>query len=198
MSHPESAASESRGRFAPGDTIAPRELTTIRSETLRLPDPGSLTHLQFRRFAACPICNVHLRPFAQRHDELIAAGVQEVVVFHSSTEAMLPHQGDLPFAAIADPERDLYDEFGVQRSMRAILHPKTWASPLNPATYPVVVRELRSGGKSLRSSESKIGLPADFLIGADGRILAAKYGRHASDQWSFEEVVLLAWQAAQR
>lgn len=197
MSHPESAASESQGRFAPGDTIPPRELTTIRSETLRLPDPDSLTHLQFRRFAACPICNVHLRSFAKRHDELVAAGVREIAVFHSPTEAMLPHQGDLPFAAIADPDRELYAEFAVETSIRSVLHPKAWTAPLNPATYSVVLRELRFGHGSLGTSEPLTGLPADFLIGPEGRILAAKYGRHASDQWTFEQVLRLASDAAQ-
>ncbi len=28
---------------------------------------------------------------------------------------------------------------------------------------------------------------ADFLVRADGRVLAAKYGTHAYDQWSVDE-----------
>jgi hypothetical protein len=28
-----------------------------------------------RRFAGCPICNLHLREIARRHDELVAAGI---------------------------------------------------------------------------------------------------------------------------
>jgi hypothetical protein len=99
-------------RFGPGDTIAPRELTTIRSEQIRVPAREGLTHLQFRRFAGCPICNLHLRSVVGRHDEIVAAGISEVVVFHSSVEDMLPHQGELPFAAIADPDRELYTLFG--------------------------------------------------------------------------------------
>ena len=50
----------SAGRIAPGDTITARELTTIQSERILLPAPGTLTHLQFRRYAGCPICNLHL------------------------------------------------------------------------------------------------------------------------------------------
>jgi hypothetical protein len=37
-----------------------------------------------------------------------------------------------------------------------------------------------------------LGLPADFLIASDGRILAAKYGRHANDQWEVDELLQLA------
>jgi hypothetical protein len=35
-------------------------------------------------------------------------------------------------------------------------------------------------------------LPADFLIGSDGRVLAAKFGSHADDQWSVDELLDLA------
>src|SRR5260370_10442324 len=34
-------------------------------------------------------------------------------------------------------------------------------------------------------------LPADFLIAPSGRINAVKYGKHAYDQWSVDE--LLGW-----
>jgi hypothetical protein len=34
-----------------------------------------------------------------------------------------------------------------------------------------------------------LGLPADFLIASDGRVLALKYGRHADDQWSIDELL---------
>jgi len=51
---------------------------------------------------------------------------------------MLPYQGQLPFAAVADPGRKLYGEFGVTASPRAVLHPKAWTSPLNPRVYPII------------------------------------------------------------
>jgi hypothetical protein len=35
----------------------------------------------------------------------------------------------------------------------------------------------------------RFGLPADFLISRDGRVLARKYGAHASDQWSVVEIL---------
>jgi peroxiredoxin len=177
-------------RFAPGDVVEPRELVTIRAERVRLPDSDRLTHLQFRRFAGCPICNVHLREVALRHDEIVAAGVQEIAVFHSAARDMLPHQGDLPFAAVADPGRELYAEFGVESSPRSVLHPRTWAAPLLPRTWSAMARGVRAGGSPLPSrGESILGLPADFLIEPDGRIRAAHYGRHASDHWPVDDVL---------
>jgi hypothetical protein len=70
-------------KLEPGDVLADRELRAITGDPVRLPDPDRLTHLQFRRYATCPLCNLHLRLIVQRHDEILADGVREVVVFHS-------------------------------------------------------------------------------------------------------------------
>src|ERR1700730_13375032 len=80
------------------DPIRPRELTTIQGKRITIPEPEFRTHLQFRRFAGCPRCSLHLRSIARRHDEILGAGLREVVVLYSSAQAMEPHQGDLPFA----------------------------------------------------------------------------------------------------
>jgi peroxiredoxin len=180
-------------QLSTGDTVAPRVLTTIRSEAVPVPESGLLVHLQFRRYAGCPICNRHLRSVARRHDDIRAAGIREVAVFHSPAEDMLPHQGDLPFAVVADPQRLLYAEFGVEAARRAVTHPRAWTAPLNPSVYPVVLRGLRNGGSpGPRHGETVLGLPADFLIDPAGRVVALHYGRHANDHWSVDELIGLS------
>jgi peroxiredoxin len=180
-------------RYAAGDTVTTRELATIRSDRVTVPDPDRLTHLQFRRYAGCPICNVHLRSVTRRHDEIAAAGIHEVAVFHSAAQDMLPHQGELPFDVVADPDRVLYAEFGVESSVRGLLHPSAWTTPLRPAAWAVVLRGRRAGGSpSPTRGETVTGLPADFLIEPDGHVRAAKYGRHANDQWSVDELLRVA------
>ncbi|KIF70064.1 alkyl hydroperoxide reductase [Streptomyces sp. AcH 505] len=178
-------------RLAPGDRVAPRELTTILGAAAPLPAADGLTHLQFRRFAGCPVCNLHLHALAQRHDEISAAGIHEIVVFHSTVEEMLPHQGSLPFAAVADPEKKLYAAFGVEASPRAVLHPKVWLGGVLATRS--VLRGLRAGRRpGPAKGETILGLPADFLIAPDGGVRAAHYGRHANDQWGVEELLSLA------
>jgi hypothetical protein len=73
----------------PGTVIDSRELMTTSGDTVRIPDPARLTYRQFRRFAGCPICNTHLQSIVARHHEIVAAGISEVVVFHST-----PQEGD--------------------------------------------------------------------------------------------------------
>jgi AhpC/TSA family len=153
---------------------------------MQIPEPERLVHLQFRRYAGCPICNMHLRSITQHHDEILAAGIREVVVFHSSAETMLGFQGELPFAAIPDPNKELYAEFGVGSSLKAVLNPR---APLAGFRARSVVHSVRG---AMGIGEKHLGLPADFLIGPDGLVLAAKYGKHASDQWSVDELLELA------
>jgi hypothetical protein len=40
--------------------------------------------------------------------------------------------------------------------------------------------------------EEHMGLPADFLIGFDGVILAAKHGAYVDDHWSVDDLLALA------
>ncbi|MEU0164454.1 peroxiredoxin-like family protein [Streptomyces iakyrus] len=177
----------------PGSTVTGRRIDTVSGGPVGVPDPDRLVHLQFRRFAGCPVCHLHLRSVVRRHAEIEAAGVREVVVFHSPAEELLRHTADLPFAVVADPGKRLYAEFGVESAPRALLSPRAWG--------PVVRAVLRGGREVLRGRErlpatrqpgGRLGLPADFLIGTDGRILAAKYGQHVYDQWPVDELLRLA------
>jgi len=176
-----------------GDIVRRSELVTIHGNRLQIPDSARIVHLQFRRYSGCPVCNLHLRSIAQRHDEIVAAGIREVVVFHSPAKTMLEIQGQLPFAAIADPEKKLYAEFGADRKMSstAALNPRTWWVAANSLAKGLRFNRLQgASGKG----EEHSGLPAEFLIGPDGRIVAAKYGNRIDDHWSVDELLDLALQ----
>ncbi|MCP3802353.1 AhpC/TSA family protein [Allokutzneria sp. A3M-2-11 16] len=164
-----------------------RELITVSGERVRLPDPDRLVHLQFRRFAGCPICNLHLQSVVRRHDEITAAGIREVVFFHSPADELRDY--DLPFAVIADPEKRYYREYGVESSRRALLHPRTWGAILRGGALTALGRFRPPAAKQ---EGGRLGLPADFLIDRDGSVLAAKRGEHAYDQWSVDELLAFA------
>lgn len=166
-----------------GDVVSTRQLTTIDDRLVSVPDPQHLTHLQFRRFAGCPICHLHVRSVAKRHHELKAAGVVEIVVFHSDSDSLRRYQTDLPFAVIADPERTMYREFGVESSLASIAHPRAWLAAARGTM------QQRSVGAAMGRGEDHLGKPADFLIASDGTVVAAKYGAHADDQWTVDEIL---------
>jgi peroxiredoxin len=187
-----------RGKLEAGVVLARHELMAISGEHVRVPDEVKLVHLQFRRFAGCPVCNLHLKSFVGHESDIADAGIREVVVFHSSREALLDHAADLPLSVIADPNKDLYAEFGVESSVWALLDPRAWLPIIRGVVRSaarIVARQARV--PSLTPAGGRLGLPADFLIANDGRVLAVKYGSHAYDQWSVDELLALAQPAIQ-
>jgi peroxiredoxin len=156
---------------------------TVSGKELNVPDSGSLTHLQFRRFVGCPICNTHIGQMIKRAEEIKSAGIQEVIFFHSREEEMRPLQQGVPFDLVADAEKVYYKEFGVETSLAYFLNHKTLVA---------AVRGILRGNLTLRMTGGPLGLPAEFLIEPDGQVRAAKYGRHAYDQWSVDELLGLA------
>lgn len=176
----------------PPDRVDALELRGADGENIAVPDPKLLTHLQFRRFAGCPICNLHLQSVVRRYDEITAAGIREVVFFHSPADELRSHTDGLPFVAVADPGKRYYRQFGVEEGRRALLDPRAW---------PAIARGLsataigRFRPPALTQPGGRLGLPADLLVGTDGTVLAAKYGTHADDQWSVDELLALAGRA---
>ncbi|WP_433758823.1 peroxiredoxin-like family protein [Nocardia sp. CA-135398] len=173
-------------------TVIDRTLLTIADAEIPVPDPDCLIHLQFRRFAGCPVCNLHLRSFAVRQTEILAANIREVIVFHSSAAELRTYESDLPFDLIADPDRTLYREFGIESAPRALLDPRAWPTIVSAATRATVaVLRKQKPAPPGKPEGGRLGLPGDFLIASDGRILASKLGKHADDQWSVDELLAL-------
>ncbi len=166
-----------------GQSIELQKLETINSTYIDIPFRTQVTHLQFRRFSGCPICTLHLQTFVERHIDLVSSGIREVAVFHSSKDVLLVHESTTPFAVIADPEKILYQQFGVEKSLASIFHPGAWSAAIRGL--------LKYSIRPSEKIESYFALPADFLIDKDGTILACKYGRHADDHWSVDEVISL-------
>jgi peroxiredoxin len=185
------ATSETHDPTRAGDAFPALELTATSGEQVKIPDPvGDYVHLQLRRFAGCPICNLHLRSIVTRHDEIRSRGIREVVVFHSTADELAEHQAELPFALIADPERELYRRFGVERGPSSLLSPRALRAAIAGQAAALRNDSTQRGALApARPTGGHLGLPADFLIAGDGRIVALKYGRHAYDQWTVDELL---------
>lgn len=193
MKGPGASAAATGRRLRAGIVLPAFSLTATTGERLDLPDGRNLVHLQFRRFAGCPICNLHLSSFVRRHEDLREAGIQEIVLFHSGREALLRHVAGLPFPVIPDPHRALYRAFGVGAGRQALTDPRAWPTVLRTLGH-VAAGALTAGRRlpPLHAEGGRLGLPADVLIDRDGRILAVKYGAHADDQWSVDALLAIA------
>jgi peroxiredoxin len=174
-----------------GDAFPALDLTAASGQLVTIPDPaGNFVHLQMRRFAGCPICNLHLRSIVARHDEIRSHGIREVVVFHSTAAELAKHEAELPFPLIADPERELYRRLGVERRPSSLLSTRALRAAIAGETAALGNRSTKRGALGpIKPTGGRLGLPADFLIAPDGRVAALKYGQHAYDQWTVDELL---------
>jgi hypothetical protein len=150
-----------------------RQLDTINGQPVTMPAADGRTRLKFRRFAGCPICHVHLRGFAQRQQDIADAGITEVAFFHSPAQELRGYQSLLPFAVIADPDKEQYRQFGVEARLRALTHPRAWWAATRG--YAAVLRHRGDPdrrGVGMGDDSTHLGLPAEFLIDPDGTVVA--------------------------
>jgi hypothetical protein len=181
----------SHPRLTPGHVLTPFSVETLSHGRVAVPHDGDgLLHLQFRRFAGCPICSLHLRSFARAKERLAAEGIATMAFFHSSRSSLAPYHADLPFFVVPDPERAHYRTFGVESSMAGLLHPR--------AMLAGMLGLARAPSNPFVGEGGHAGLPADFLVSRGGAVLAVKYGKHADDQWDVDEVIRRAHLASLR
>ena len=175
--------SHSTRKLKAGEKFPAMSLTTTKGKELSIPAPGAkFTHVQFRRFSGCPICNTYIASLRAAANQLQEMGIYEVLFFHSTTLEVQSFHKELPFETIADPGKHFYRLVGAEKSFFASLHPS--------ALWAAFVSTIK-GRIGLKMTGGPFGLPAEFLVASDGRILAAKYGLHAYDQWSMEDLVRL-------
>lgn len=171
-------------KLVPGAQINPLVLQDIHGNKIHLPEIGLWTHLQFRRYSGCAICNLHVQETINRQAEIKAAGINEVIFFQSSADYLVAQFADKPVTLIADAELRYYKEFGVENSFMSIANPAAWS--------PGFKGMFKFGIQLPKKGESPLGLPADFLIDDQGKLVAVHYGKHAYDQWSVDHLLNLA------
>ena len=188
---PMHATSGTNDKARVGEAFPTLELAATSGQRVTVPVPaGDYVHLQLRRFAGCPICNLHLRSIVTRHDEIRSHGIREVVVFHSTAAELTKFEAELPFPLIADPERELYRRLGVKRGPSSLVSMRALRAAI--AGEAAALRHqstVRGVLGPVKPTGGRLGLPADFLIAPDGRITALKYGQHAYDQWTVDELL---------
>ena len=170
-------------KYKVGDVFPQLTITTSKGTPVTIPVAGaSYTHIQFRRFSGCPICNTHIAELRRSKAQLETAGIHEVLFFHSSQEDVAEFHSNLPFDSVGDREKRYYRQFGVESS---------W-SFASPAAIRAALASMLRGNFGLKITGGPLGLPAEFLVAPDGRVKAAHYGKHAYDQWSVETILDLA------
>jgi len=172
-------------RLNTSQLAAPFSAETVEGQTISLAQfAGKPLLLMFMRYASCPMCNLRLHDFARQYAPLHQRGLEVVVFFHSSAVSIRAHAGGrhYPFPLVADPDLRVYRAYGVETSWLRFL-----LSMAKPSFYVDWVRSLRYrfwGGVARQMAK----MPADFLIGPDGRIASAHYGSDIGDHIPLSEI----------
>lgn len=160
--------------------------------SIRLGDyRGRYLLLSFYRYASCPFCNLRVHELLQRLPEFERRDLSLVAVFQSAREGIMDHVGkqQSPFPIIPDPGHSMYRSYGVETSLRGLLLGLT-------LRMGKALKAMRKGFLPGRMEGSITLVPADFLIGPDGSILIAYYGKDIADHLPIE--ILLRRLNAQR
>jgi len=172
-------------RLENGNAAVDFAIHDIGGRTIRLTDfTDKYLLLSFYRFASCPFCNLRVHEMSQHYAEFHAQGLEMVAVFQSPADKILKYAGKVrhPFPIIADPDRRLYRAYGVETSWAGVARAMV-------TRFPDLLRAIFAEGFLPGTIEGEIQrLPADFLIGPDGRVLHAYYGRDIGDHMPLQYI----------
>ena len=140
---------------------------------------GKQWMLSFFRYASCPACNLRIHELTKVYDELQQNGIQILTVFESPKTSILDYvsKDELPFPIIPDPDRKLYKLFGVESSWLKFIF-----------GLPTVVKGVLNGFFPGKMEGDLAIIPADFLIGKNGIIQKAYYGKNFGDHIPTKEI----------
>lgn len=159
-------------------TLAPQfEVADVFGAQVRLRDyRGSRTMLSFYRYASCPLCNLRVHRLIQQHRALTSQGLRLIAVFHSSPKSIRQHvaQQEVPFPIVADPEKVLYNRYGVESSIKAVARAAL-------TRLPDATMAMASGFLPGSIDGDQALVPADFVLDEGGIVRIAYYGRDIGD-----------------
>lgn len=144
---------------------------------------GKPTLLVFHRYASCAFCSMALSGLAAQCPALTNLGVQVKVVLQSAPEAV--QADNYPFEVICDKERGLYERFSVFPADSLFALPGDHVHEILPQAAAMFM-----GGSAPAEGDS-LQLPAVFLIGADGVVRYAHYGKDVFDMPIAEAIASL-------
>ncbi len=171
-------------RLQSGDKAPQFDTTDIYGWPVRLKDyAGQKVLLCFYRYAGCPFCSHFLHDLILHYEEFMRVNLKIVVFFQSSADEVLkiPAKQKPLFPIVADPDRKIYDLYGVETSVagaaRTLFHMhdffKAW----------------EEGFPQKKVTGDFFLMPAEFLIGADQKVSVGHYGWHIGDVMGIKEVI---------
>jgi peroxiredoxin len=169
------------GAPAPDFTVTDVHGTELRLRDLR----GQRVMLTFFRTAGCPVCNFHYLQLVAARERL--EGLTFLAVYQSAPANLKKYADSIdgpPFARfVADPGRELYSLYGVERSL-----PKMLSGVLFHGGFAKFTAGKSAFRTTVADDGSLTGIGADFLIDEDGVVRTANRGAFSGDHLAIEDI----------
>jgi peroxiredoxin len=147
---------------------------------------GKKVLVKFHRFSGCPVARRQVHDLIEDQEALNAAGIETIVVLHSSPEKMRPNFDEVPgLHLIADPRKVLYRAYRAEFRWRRLLSAGSWRETFASFARGYLPQFNRFQG-------GIIGVPSDFLIDEHGTLIATHYGQHFGDSWTAADALQAA------
>ncbi|MBL8817737.1 MAG: AhpC/TSA family protein [Planctomyces sp.] len=169
-------------RLKLGDIAPAFELPDLHGNLVRLSDfAGRRLLISFHRYAACPLCNLHIHELSQASTELKSHGLEIVAIFMSGPQRVADQyeSREVPFPILADPDRKAYGPYGVESSIPGML-----AS----FVHPRAMKAFFSGFMPGKIDADTTTLPADFLLNSEHQIVDTWYSSNITQHMPLDRI----------
>jgi len=144
---------------------------------------GKNVLIKFHRFSGCPVARCQIDEFIERQGELNGAGIETVVLLHSSKDRLLPNFKEVPgLHIVADRQKMFYRLFQSEFLLGKLFSIASWR-----ATFASFLKGYFP--QFHRFEGGILAVPSDFLLDSGGRIVDLHYGKHFGDSWTVSEVL---------
>ncbi len=139
--------------------------------------------LMFMRYLGCPLCLQKIKGVAANIERFRAAGAEVMVVVQSTPGRVkiFAEKNGLPFTLISDRENKLYELYDVSvGGIRQFLAPNVLKES---------AKAMLKGHLHGRFEGKEFQIPAAFVIGTDGKVQLAHYGKDVADFGDMEDIL---------
>ncbi|MCC5921537.1 MAG: AhpC/TSA family protein [Cyclobacteriaceae bacterium] len=141
----------------------------------------------FFRHAGCPFCNLRVHSLTKEHERLKEKGMEMIFFFESPKNILLRssfHQEVSPIPLISDPERKIYDAYGLEQSAykSTVSHITTFVQTAFRAKRAGVPIHPMAAGESINT------IPAEFLVDQGLKIKEVHYSRSLTDRLAITKI----------
>ena len=144
---------------------------------------GKKVLIKFHRFAGCPVAQYQIHELIKRQNELNTAGIETIIFMHSSKRNILSNFRETPgLHIIADRHKIYYRLYQSQFLLKKLFSIESWRVTFSSIFKGNFPHFNKFGGGIL-------GIPSDFLLDKNGRIVDLHYGEHFGDSWTVSEIV---------